>query len=456
MGQSIQADACESVLPDNSVSAFISDPPYYDAVPYADLSDFFFVWLKRTLPDSILDSFSDTTTTKTEECILDERKGKNRAYFEQKMTRAMKEGNRVLNPGGIGVVVFAHKTTAGWEAMLQGLLASGWVITGTWPVDTERQVKVNTIGRAFLASSIHLVCRPRQSSDEIGEWRDVLHELPGRIHEWMPRLVKENIVGADAIFSCLGPAMEIFSRYSSVEKASGEQVTLKEYMEYVWAAVTNEALDTIFAGADATGFEEDARLTAMWLWTLSASANGNGNGGTHADANASNKSPGAGGFALEYDAARKIAQGLGAHLENLPHLVEIKKGKARLLPVEERRQYLFGKDDILVPIGRKKEKTKQTALFGEPADAEEETDIRGDQKMHPAIGTTVLDRIHQAMLLFGEGRSDALKRFLVDDGAGQDGRFWRLAEPLHKLYPSGTSEKRWIEGVLARKKGLGL
>ncbi len=76
--------------------------------------------------------------------------------------------------------------------------------------------------------------------------------------------------------------------------------------------------------------------------------------------------------------------------------------------------------------------------------------------MHPAIGTTVLDRIHQAMLLFGEGRSDALKRFLVDDGAGQDDRFWRLAEPLHKLYPGGTSEKRWIEGVLARKKGLGL
>jgi hypothetical protein len=272
----------------------------------------------------------------------------------------------------------------------------------------------------------------------------------------MPRLVEENIVGADAIFSCLGPAMEIFSQYSSVEKASGEQITLKEYMEYVWAAVTNEALDTIFAGADATGFEEDARLTAMWLWTLSASANGNGNGGTQADASASGKASGTGGFALEYDVARKIAQGLGAHLENLPHLVEIKKGKARLLPVEERRQYLFGKDDILVPIGSKKEKTKQTTLSGEPADAEGEADIGGDSKIHPAAGTTVLDRIHQAMLLFGEGRSDALKRFLVEDGVGLDGRFWRLAEPLHKLYPRGTSEKRWIEGVLARKKGLGL
>lgn len=448
--------ATTHLLPDDATQCFFTDPPYYDAVPYADLSDFFIVWLRRTVGNFHPDLLLDALSPKEDECIVDEVKGKDKSFFENCMARAMVEGRRILAPNGIGVVVFAHKSTSGWEAQLQAMVDAGWTVTGSWPIDTERPGRLRAQNSAALASSIHLVCRPRQNTDSIGEWRDVLHELPGRIHEWMPRLVEENIVGADAIFSCLGPAMEIFSRYSSVEKASGEPVTLKEYMEYVWAAVTNEALDTIFAGADATGFEEDARLTAMWLWTLSASANGNGNGGTQADASASGKAPGAGGFALEYDAARKIAQGLGAHLENLPHLVEIKKGKARLLPVEERRQHLFGKDESLVPRDSKKEKTKQTALFGEPADFEEETDIRGDQKMHPAAGTTVLDRIHQAMLLFGDGRSDALKRFLVDDGVGLDGRFWRLTEPLHKLYPGGTSERRWIEGVLARKKGLGL
>ncbi len=96
----------------------------------------------------------------------------------------------------------------------------------------------------------------------------MLAELPRRIHDWMPRLAEEGVVGADAIFACLGPALEIFSRYSRVEKASGEVVTLKEYLEQVWAAVAKEALTMIFTGADATGFEEDARLTAMWLWTL--------------------------------------------------------------------------------------------------------------------------------------------------------------------------------------------
>src|SRR5439155_5175223 len=123
---------------------------------------------------------------------------------------------------------------------------------------------------------------PREKVDvsirngETGDWRDVLQELPRRIHEWMPRLAEEGIVGADAIFACLGPALEVFSRYSHVEKASGEIVALKEYLEHVWAAVAKEALAMIFEGADATGFEEDARLTAMWLWTIKTGS-GSGN-----------------------------------------------------------------------------------------------------------------------------------------------------------------------------------
>ena len=103
---------------------------------------------------------------------------------------------------------------------------------------------------------------------EIGDWRDVLTELPRRIHEWMPRLAAEGVVGADAIFACLGPALEIFSRYSRVEKSDGSVVPLREYLEHVWAAVSKEALSMIFKDADASGLEPDARLTAMWLWTL--------------------------------------------------------------------------------------------------------------------------------------------------------------------------------------------
>ncbi|HEV7858494.1 MAG TPA: hypothetical protein VGO91_07680, partial [Pyrinomonadaceae bacterium] len=153
-------------------------------------------------------------------------------------------------------------------------------------------------------------------------------------------------------------------------------------------------------------------------------------------------------------AARKIAQGLGAHLEELTPLVEVKGDKARLLSVSERTKHLFGKDEAQAPRKSSKKKDKQAQLFDTFDDAEAEAGGWGD-KSAPELGDTVLDRIHQAMILFAAGRSDAMKRFLVDDGVGNDERFWRLANALSALYPSGGEEKRWVDGVLARKKGLG-
>ncbi|MDW8249535.1 MAG: hypothetical protein RMJ98_09565 [Myxococcales bacterium] len=95
-----------------------------------------------------------------------------------------------------------------------------------------------------------------------------------RLHEWLPRLAQEGIVGADAIFMCLGSALEIFSRYSRIEKVSGEVVSLREYLEHVWAAVSREALSLLFECAETAGLEADGRLTAMWLWTLASGNNG--------------------------------------------------------------------------------------------------------------------------------------------------------------------------------------
>ena len=257
----------------------------------------------------------------------------------------------------------ASKTTASWEAILKAVIDAGWIITGSWPIDTEMENRVSAQGQARLASSVHLVCRPRENSDgsvrtdEIGDWRDVLQELPRRIHEWMPRLAEEGVVGADAIFACLGPALEIFSRYSRVEKASGQTVTLKEYLECVWAAVAKEALTIIFPDADTAGFEEDARLTAMWLWTLNAgnlttenTENTEEAAGEDVEESGGKGDKAKGGFVLEYDAARKIAQGLGAHLEDLGSLVEVSGEQARLLPVGERARTLFGKRLIDQPI----------------------------------------------------------------------------------------------------------
>src|SRR5579883_3485364 len=489
-GNAICSSATKQTLSKDMANVLATDPPYYDAVPYADLSDFFYVWLKRSIGDKYPDLFSTELTSKDEECVVDEVKGHNKAYFENMMGQAMAEGCRILAPDGICVVVFAHKSTSGWEAQLQAMIDAGWTITGSWPIDTEMGTRLRAIDSAALASSIHLVCRPRKNPDgsmrtnDVGDWRDVLQELPRRIHEWMPRLAAEGIVGADAIFSCLGPALEVFSRYSSVERADGEPVTLKEYLEHVWAAVSREALHTIFQGADTSSFEPDARLTAMWLWTLSAANEKNGTGNEQADGKSATiketsadyvaadveaeaedeeeeagPKPGLNGYVLEFDTARKIAQGLGAHLDKVGTLVEIKGSSARLRPLQERARFLFqkGADDLSLAKPRKKAKIQQQSLFSLPELAEE-IDIAGSMGEMPEfnLGTTVLDRVHQAMLLYASGRIDVLKHFLKEEGAGTDERFWKLALALSSLYPRKSDERRWIDGVQTEKKSLGL
>jgi hypothetical protein len=509
-GRAEMVSATEQYLPDDSADALITDPPYYDAVPYADLSDYFYVWHKRSLAHARVDLLTRAVSPKPDEIIVDpasktrDGRPKDAAFYESGMRSAMRQGVRVLRPNGVGVIVFAHKSTAGWEALLQGVVDAGWVITASWPIDTERPGRLRAQESAALASSVHLVCRPREDPDgslragDLGEWRDVLDELPRRIREWMPRLDREGISGADAIFACLGPALEVFSRYSRVERADGTTVTLRAYLEQVWAAVAKEALALVFEGADASGLEADARLTSMWLWTLRPSPNGQSpaapdaesDGETEADTDADSEkdeAPAAGsakaGFLLEFDAARKIAQGLGAHLETLGTVVEVKGQVARLLPITERQHFLFDQAKPGANLaastgptasatkagkGRKGRKpAKGQQAFGEGDDgsltaqpvpaagADRATTAGPAEDMAYTPGTTTLDQVHQAMILFGRGRSEALARFVKEEGAGADPRFWRLAQSLSALYPSGSDEKRWVDGVLARKKGLG-
>jgi hypothetical protein len=475
LGQAAAHSADAHPLPDDSATAFVTDPPYYDAVPYSHLSDFFYVWLRRTIGDRHRDLFCDVVVPKQAEIVVDRphelsNSTHDVAYYERQLTRAFAEGRRVLRPDGVGTVVFASKTTASWEAILKAVIDAGWVVTGSWPIDTEREARIAAQGQARLASSVHLACRPRENADgslrtdEVGDWRDVLAELPGRIHAWMPRLRDEGVVGADAIFACLGPALEIFSRYSRVEKTSGEVVALREYLEHVWAAVSTEALSMIFDDADAAGLEPDARLTAMWLWTLGAGKATNGGSTAGEDEEdegeeGSGKKPAVRGFALEFDAARKIAMGLGVHLERSSSFVEVKGETARLLPLAERLPFLFGTEAAAGAASAPARRSKQRKLFqelevvGDAAQAG--TGIGAGLTGRTTPGQTVLDRVHQAMVLFGGNRGEALRQFLVEDRVGHDGRFWKLAQSLSALYPASTEEKRWVDGVLARKKGLG-
>ncbi len=468
VGHAERASATAHPLPDDSAQVVFTDPPYYDAVPYADLSDFFYVWFRRNLRDVHPGLFVEPLAPKREEIVQLAERNKDYAYktkerFETLMCDALAEARRVIVRDGVAVVVFAHKSTAAWETMLQAVLQAGWCVTASWPIDTEKPGRLRAQKSAALASSIHLVCRPREDEGKsVGEWREILAELPRRIHDWMPRLAEEGVVGADAIFACLGPALEVFSRYSKVEKVSGDAVQLREYLEQVWAEVSREALAMIFADADTTGLEPDARLTAMWLWTLVAATDTNGSGDSDDDGEDDadddddedgERVPPRAGLKLDYDTARKIAQGLGARLEELSGVVEVRGDAAILLPVVDRAGALFGKAGKAAAPVRKKKNSKQAGLFGE---LDEVAASEGwEDGATPLAAKTTLDRLHQAMLLFASSRGEALRRFVVEAGVGKDNRFWALAQALSALYPAGIDEKRWVDGVLARKRGLG-
>ncbi|MBN2536458.1 MAG: hypothetical protein JXB88_26475 [Spirochaetales bacterium] len=144
---------------------------------------------------------------------------------------------------------------------------------------------------------------------------------------------------------------------------------------------------------------------------------------------------------------------MGVYLENLKHLVVIKGETAILLPVAARTKHLFGKDTESPGSVRTKRREPTLFDFDESFIEQESESWKGD--MEGQAGKTILDQLHQCMILFAANRSEALKRFLIEQGIGNNPLFWRLAQSLSALYPTGTDEKRWVDGLLAKKKGFG-
>lgn len=475
------ADAVNHPLPNQSAEVWFTDPPYYFAIPYADLSDFFFVWLKRAQPNNpkLRDPFDADNILTPKEAELCEMARwdpnryahKDAKFFEDGMAKAFAEGRRVLRDTGIASVVFAHKTTEGWEALLSGMIRGGWTITCSWPIATERGARLRARESAALATSIHLVCRPRREDAPVGEWADILRELPVRVGDWMQRLQSEGVRGADLVFACIGPALEIYSRYSSVETPEGNQVELAEYLERVWEVVAREALEQVLGTAEAQArngtagaLEEDARLTALFLWTLQSTDDEIMQPESETDeADQDDEDEGPAqrhprGLSMPFDVARRFAQPLGIHMEEWENrIINTDKGVVRLRPVADRARELFGEagaDSMADEIESNAASSGQLSLFPDEAPAIRGRARRG-RRAAAAItedaesrrDATTLDRIHAAMLLQASGRTEALRNLIrAEQDRGPD--FLRLSNALSALYPRGSDEKRLLDGML--------
>lgn len=250
----IRTSATSVPLPDASQDAVVTDPPYYDNISYADLSDFFYVWLKRSVGFLYPDDLSGELTPKRSEAVVAPyrfagKKDEARAFYEQMMAGAFAEAHRVLKPGAPLVCIYAHKTTLGWSTLVDALRTAGFMITEAWPLDTEMPERSVGQGTASLASSIFLVARKRDASATVGHETDVLGELDGIVSERLERLSAAGVTGSDLVIACVGAGLLPFTRYARVEQDNGEALPAISFLQLVQTKV----LDAIFgnlAGAD--------------------------------------------------------------------------------------------------------------------------------------------------------------------------------------------------------------
>ena len=259
----------DHVLSDNLLVS--TDPPYYDNVGYADLSDFFYVWLRRSAKSVFQDLFATLATPKSEELVATPyrhgSKDAAEAFFLKGMTKAMQLMEERAHCAIPATIYYAFKqsevgkdgiTSTGWETFLDAVMRAGFSITGTWPVRTERSGRVISIGTNALASSIVIVCRSRSGDFPAATRREFLDALRSELPEALRKMQQGNIAPVDLAQAAIGPGMAIFTRYARVLDASGKAVSVKEAL-----ALINETLDEALAEQEGD-FDADTRWALAW------------------------------------------------------------------------------------------------------------------------------------------------------------------------------------------------
>lgn len=231
-----------------------TDPPYYDNIGYADLSDFFYVWMRQSLSDIYPNLFKTMLVPKAEELIAtpyrhEGNKEKAKKFFEDGMLETCKQIHTYTQDDIPVTIYYAYKQSdfnpsgdaSGWESMLNAIIHAGFTITGTWPLRTEQAYRSTSMGTNALASSIVLVCRKRPENAPQTTRRTLIAQLRRELHPALKKLQESNIAPVDLAQAAIGPGMGVFSRYSSVLEADGTEMTVRSALQ-----VINEQVDAYF------------------------------------------------------------------------------------------------------------------------------------------------------------------------------------------------------------------
>lgn len=385
-----------------SVDAVITDPPYYDSVCYANLSDFFYVWLKRVLSGNVSQHFVTPLTPKGPEVIQNLRhktagQKKTRATYEKGMAEAVAEMRRVVASDGVVLLMFAHKSTSAWEVMISALINAGLNPTTSWPIHTEMKSGMVKKNKAMLASSISIVCRPRLDDAGSGVWDEVRGALRSHTSNWLDFFWKQGIRGADFFISAIGPALSVFGKYEKVTKLSGEEVTVGQFLDEVRGLVTSYALAKILKTTHTGTIDPESRFYVVWKWS-------------YADAK------------VPADESFKLSQALGLNTETL-------WDKSGVLEKS-------GENVQATPVA-KRIKVKN---LGEPA--------------ADGAPASVIDVLHRMCGFREKGDTPGMGEFLGRSGHANNHSLWLIAQAVSEILPDGDKEKQLMQGLLNQKEGL--
>ena len=249
----------------------VTDPPYYDAIDYAGLSDFFYVWLKRSI--GFLDSelFSLPLTPKSQQAIMASEgndAGERQRYVDA-MTQAFEAMAQSIESNGTTGIVFAHSNPDAWATLIEGLLGASLVPEASWPIDTEREGKVSNLGHARLKTSVWMVCRKREDAAAEAFLGDVLEAMRPVVRERLLYFWGKGIRGADFFISAIGPALSVFGRYQQVLRPDGTAVSVRDFLDIVRRESTTVALEQVLHGADLGVIDPVTRQYVTWVWSYS-------------------------------------------------------------------------------------------------------------------------------------------------------------------------------------------
>ena len=396
-----QGSATELPYPDKFFDAVITDPPYYFNVPYSDLSDFFYVWLRRTIGHLYPDLFLTPLTPKVEElCQMehwdpDRYPHKDKQWFEQKLTQAFREIYRVLKDDGIAVIVFAHTSVEAWESIINALLNADLYLTASLPIHTEMEARLRQQNSAALASSVYMVCRKRVE-EKIGEYRLVIREMEEKIPQSLERFWDAGISGPDFWQSAIGPAVAIFGRYKKVVKQDGTEVSVKALLEEARRITAHYALRRVLeevGGNEQTvgALDPVTRFYLVWRWTF-----------------------GGGKIRVPFNDALLVARSEGVELKDLARadsIVCISSGMVK----------------VVGPTERKEDKRfLETLKFD-----------------------SLIDALHRAVIAWQSGDETTLQAML--SLRGNDETFWQVAQAIAEVLPEGDEERRLLFGLLQKR-----